>query len=192
MLTNTSPPHASQSAPVDLRPRSRRAALAAFAVLALAGLSGCAVVQSTPPGTAFDTVIEKFGVPTTTCKNADGTVRALWTRQPQGFTAYATKVGPDGKVGPFQQMLTDANFDRMNEGTWSFERVLCEFGPPQRVERAGLGEKNEEVWSYRYMQSATWYSLMYVYLGPDGKQVTRFHPGPDPEHTVWGNGGGRR
>ena len=150
------------------------------------------MVQSMPPGTAFDDVITKFGAPTTTCKNADGTVRALWTQQPYGETASATRVGPDGKVGPFQQMLTDANFDRMNEGTWPLERVLCEFGPPEKVRRTGLGEKNEEVWSYRYMQSSTWYSLMYVYLGPDGKQVTHFHPGPDPLHTVWGEGGGRR
>ena len=192
MFTNASTSNAGYVAPADRLPRTRRATLAAFAVLALAGLSGCAMVQSTPPGTSLDDVMRKFGAPTTTCKNADGTVRALWTQQPQGFTAYATKVGADGKVGPFQQMLTDANFDRMNEGTWPLERVLCEFGPPQRVERAGLGEKNEVVWSYRYMQSSTWYSLMYVYLGRDGKQVTHFHPGPDPEHTVWGDGGGRK
>ena len=192
MNHNATPTTASPLATAGHFPRTRRAALAAWTILALAALSGCAMVQSSPPGTALDEVIVKFGTPTTTCKNDDGTVRALWTQQPQGFTAYATTVGRDGKIGPFRQMLTDANFDRMNEGIWSVERVLCEFGPPQRVERAGLGEMNQVVWSYRYMQSSTWYSLMYVYLGPDGKQVTRFHPGPDPEHTVWGEGGGRR
>lgn len=172
--------------------RAGRLAVAALGAAALAALSGCAMVQSTPAGTPFDDVILKFGPPTTSCKNDDGTLRVLWTQQPQGETAYATTVGKDGKIGPFTQVLTDASFERMKEGVWSLERVLCEFGPPQRVERAGLGNKNEEIWSYRYMQSATWFSLMYVYMGPDGKQVTHFHPGPDPEHTVWGNGGGRR
>ena len=120
-------------------------------------------------------------------QNADGTTRVLWTQQPQGEVAYAASVGSDGKIGPFKQVLTDANFDQLNEGVWPPERVLCEFGPPARVERTGLGEKNEEVWSYRYMESSTWYSLMYVYMGAQGKQVTHFHPGPDPEHTlIWG------
>ena len=172
--------------------RTRRAAMAACAIATLAAISGCAMVTSMPPGSRFDDVVIKFGTPTTQCKNDDGTTNALWTQQPQGETAYATTVARDGTIGPFRQMLTDASFDRMNQGTWQTERVLCEFGPPQRVERAGLGNMNEVVWSYRYMQSETWYSLMYVYLGPDGKQVTRFHPGPDPEHTVWGDGGGRR
>ena len=192
MDTKASPRGTLQSDRVVRHTRVHRTALAAVAVLALAGLSGCAGVQSTPPGTTLDDVMTKFGAPTTTCKNADGSVRVLWTQQPYGETAYATTVGPDGKVGAFQQMLTDANFDRMNEGTWPLERVLCEFGPPQLVERAGLGDKNEEVWSYRYKQSDTWFSLMYVYMGPDGKRVTHFHPGPDPRHTVWGDGGGRR
>lgn len=191
MNTTSTPTGAGQITRASRRASPRRTALAVWAAVTVAGLSGCAVVQSTPPGTPLDAVTAKFGAPTTTCKNTDGTTRMLWTQQPQGETAYATTVGRDGKVGAFQQMLTDANFERMKEGVWPMERVLCEFGPPQRVERAGLGSMNEVVWSYRYMQSETWYSLMYVYLGADGKQVTRFHPGPDPEHTVWGNGGGR-
>lgn len=172
-------------------PRNRhplKALACAGAALATLALAGCAQVQSTPPGTPLADVVAKFGPPTVSCKNANGTTNALWSQQPFGETAYGTTVSPSGTIGPFEQRLTDASFERLRQGTWTPEQLQCEFGPPILIERAGMGEKNEVVWSYRYMQASTWFSLMYVYLGPDGKQVTHFNPGPDPRHTVGGDG----
>lgn len=168
--------------------RSLQALACSATALALLAVAGCAQVQSTPAGTPFADVVAKFGQPTESCKNADGSTAVLWTQQPFGETAFGTTVGTNGTIGNFEQRLTDSSFERLRLGTWTPEQVLCTFGPPIKIERAGIAEKNEVVWSYRYMQASTWFSLMYVYLGPEGKQVTHFNPGPDPLHTVGGDG----
>ena len=31
--------------------------------------------------------------------------------------------------------------------------MLCEFGRPAEIETMGLGEKREQVWSYRYREA---------------------------------------
>ncbi len=157
-------------------------AAAAFA------LAGCAQLQSVPPGTSVAEVEQKFGKPTITCPNADGTQRMIWSQQPMGQYAFGSFISKDGTIVAMKQLLTDAHFDMLAQGKWTDEQVLCEFGPP--AEKVGVGKDKEIVWSYRYKQSGTWNSLMYVFLGADGKQVTHFHPGPDPWYL--GGGEGRR
>ena len=146
-------------------------------LLALA-LGGCAQLQSTQPGTPVAGVIKQFGKPTTTCRNQDGTERLVWSQQPFGHQAWGTNTSKDNTIGPFTQVLTDAHFDVLNTGTWSDERVRCEFGPPANIQ--GIAQGNEKVWAYRSMQFSAWHSMMYVYMGPDGNLANRHNPGPDP------------
>ena len=148
------------------------------AILLVLALGGCAQLQSTTPGTPVADVIKQFGKPTTTCRNPDDTERLVWSQQPFGRYAWGTNTSKDNPIGPFTQVLTDAHFDVLNTGTWSAERVQCEFGPPANIQ--GIAQGNEKVWAYRYMQFSAWQSMMYVYMGPDGNLANRHHPGPDP------------
>ena len=168
-----------------LQPSRFNARYLSVAAVALT-LAGCAQLQSVPSGTSLAEVEQKFGKPTLTCPNSDGSQRVIWSQQPMGETAYGSFIAKDGTIVAMKQLLTDAHFDMLGQGTWTAEQVLCEFGPP--VDKTGVGKGNEIVWSYRYKQSATWYSLMYVFLGADGKQVTHFHPGPDPMYLGGGDG----
>jgi hypothetical protein len=79
-------------------------------------------------------------------------------------------------------VLTDAHFEVLSTGTWSDERVRCEFGPPADI--GGIAKGNEKVWAYRYYESSVWYSLMYVYMGPNGNLANRHNPGPDPAYLL--------
>ena len=151
------------------------------AILLVLALSGCAQLQSTKPGTPVADVLKQFGKPTTVCRNQDGTERLVWSQQPFGQQAWGTNTTKDNTIGPFTQLLTDAHFDLLNNGTWSDERVRCEFGPPANIQ--GISKGDEKVWAYRYMQSSVWYALMYVYMGPEGNLANRHHPGPDPMYT---------
>src|SRR5690606_27747904 len=132
------------------------------------------------PGTPFAQVQAEFGRPNYTCPLPDGGQRIIWSGQPFGQFAWGTNVDAQGRVGEIQQLLTDEHFRVLDEGTWTAEQVLCEFGPPAETESVGMPSVRQVVWSYRYQQSGVWSSLMYVYFGRNGDQVTRHHPGPDP------------
>lgn len=157
-----------------------RSARLALAAAALAGLAACANMAQIPPGTPCADVQAQFGRPNFECPQANGGRRVIWTQQPMGQYAWGTNVGADGRVGQVVPLLTDEHFKVLSEGVWGPDRVRCEFGPPAKIEEAGLGEKREVVWSYRYKENGVWNSLMYVYMSRDGSKLTHFHPGPDP------------
>lgn len=158
----------------------RRACLAA--VLPLTLLYGCASVTSVPPGTPLAQVESQFGRHNYSCPLPEGGERIIWSRQPFGQFAWGTNVDTQGRVGEITPVLTDQNFAKLGTGTWTDQQVLCEFGPPAEVSGVGLPSVRQVVWSYRYLQNGVWNSLMHVYMGPDGTQVTKFHPGPDPAY----------
>ena len=100
------------------------------ALLLVFALGGCAQLQSAKPGTPVADIIKQFGKPTITCRNPDGTERLVWSLQPFGRYAWGTNITKDNTIGPVTQVLTDAHFAVLSTGTWSDERVRCEFGPP--------------------------------------------------------------
>lgn len=157
----------------SLRPGRLALAFASIAVLA-----GCANYQSVTPGMTVTEAIQKLGKPSTTCKQANGTERLIWTMQPYGQYSWGTNTTPQGTVTGVQQLLTDANFQKLATGRWTDQQVLCEFGEP--ANKYGIAKGNEIVWAYRYKQDDVWASMMYVYMGPQGNLVNRFHPAPDP------------
>lgn len=156
--------------------RSVRLALATFSALLL---SACATMQDIPAGTSFVEVQSRHGQPTVECPQGDGSRLVVWSTQPMGHDAWATRVAPDGTVGPVEQVLTDAAFRRVQIGVWTTEQLRCHFGPPADISTVGMPSVRQTVWSYRYMQSGVWYSLMHIYVSDDGV-VLKMHPGPDP------------
>ncbi len=164
--------------------RHYRTVRVTVASIALAGLAACANMTEVPPGSPLSQVQAQFGTPNFECPLADGGRRVIWTQQPMGQYAWGTNVSPDGLIDRVLPLLTDAHFKVLETGDWGPERVRCEFGPPARIDQAGLGEKREVVWSYRYRENSAWNSLMYVYMGRDGNKVTHFHPGPDPMYDA--------
>jgi hypothetical protein len=150
----------------------------ALAVASVAILAGCVNYQSVKPGMSVAEAIQKLGKPSTTCKRDDGTERLIWTMQPYGQYSWGTNTTPNGTVVGLEQLLTDANFQKLATGRWTDKQVLCEFGEPANT--YGIAKGHEIVWAYRYKQDFVWASMMYVYMGPQGNLVNRFHPAPDP------------
>jgi hypothetical protein len=153
----------------------------AAALAVLVSLAGCANMNTLPAGTPLSTIEQKYGQPSYTCTQPDGQHRAVWSQMPSGEYAWGTAIGADGRAGPVVSVLTDEHFSRLAQGSWTPDAVRCEFGPPYRIDEAGLGEKREVTWGYRYMQSNK-HSVMWIYMGRDGNQVTKFHPAPDERY----------
>ena len=146
-------------------------------------LAGCASITATPPGTPLAQVTAQFGAPTLECTDRQGHDRVIWSQQPLGQYAWGATVDAHGRVQGIEPILTDEHFQVLKQGVWTAEQVRCEFGPPALIDSAGLPSVRQIVWNYRYKQDHVWDSLMYVFMGPDGRQVTKFHPGPDPMYN---------
>lgn len=155
-----------------------RGVLASGLALALAACGGNMALL--PANTPLDSIVREYGKPTQTCTTDSGQQRVLWTQQPFGQYAWGANITPDGRAERVELVLSNEHFERLREGVWTPERVLCEFGPPAKIDKVGLPSSRQIVWNYRYRENGVWNSLMYVYFGTDGKKVTHFNPGPDP------------
>jgi hypothetical protein len=161
-------------------PTFTRIGKAAAAATSVVLVAACGTMADVPPGTPLHQIEAKYGRPTYSCPAENGGQRLIWSMQPMGQYAWGTHVDAAGNTDRIQPLLTDEHFRVLASGTWSPEQVRCEFGPPAEITSVGLPSSSQIVWGYRYRQSHTWNSLMYVYFGADGSKVTRFHPGPDP------------
>lgn len=143
-------------------------------------LVACGSLADTPANTPLARVVAQYGSPTLQCTNAQGQSRVIWSQQPLGQYAWGGEVDAQGRVQHITQLLTDAHFKILDQGTWTPDAVQCEFGPPAFIDTVGLPSNRQWVYNYRYKQDHVWNSLMFVFFDPDTGHVTRHHPGPDP------------
>jgi outer membrane protein assembly factor BamE (lipoprotein component of BamABCDE complex) len=97
----------------------------------------------------------------------DGTRTLDYPRQPEGWTNYVIKIGPDGKMSSLRQLLNEDNFARIQPGM-DTQRVRDTLGRPAEQKRYDL--KKEEVWSWRY-KPVNESRLFTVTFGADGRVV---------------------
>ncbi len=112
-------------------------------------------------------VRKQFGDPVTVTLAADGTRTLDYPRQPEGWTNYVIKIGPDGKMSSLRQLLNEDNFARIRPGMES-QQVRDTLGRPAEQKRYEL--KKEEVWSWRY-KPVNESRLFTVTFGPEGKVI---------------------
>lgn len=143
--------------------------------LAAALLAGCASpwqAAGLPPGTARDQVLAAAGTPTGVVQLPAGGERLQYTLQPLGRFAYMFDLDPGGKLLGARQVLTAAEFARIEMGTWTRAEVEREFGPPAQIET--FTSWTGPVMTYRWLDGRD--NMLYlVYLDPQGI-VRRAHP----------------
>ena len=77
-------------------------------------------------------VRQQFGEPATVVERADGSKRLEYPRQPEGKANYLIEIGADGKMSALRQLLTPANFARVQPGQSETE-VRELLGRPAKV-----------------------------------------------------------
>lgn len=117
-------------------------------LLAAIGIPACDyfALQELKPGvsTAQD-VRQKMGAPNQEWRNEDGSVTWEYSRQPEGVDCYMATIGPDQILRGMEQVLTEANFARIQPGMTPQE-VQRRLGKPARKEFFEL--KQQHVWSW--------------------------------------------
>ena len=147
-----------------------------LAFAAAAVLAGCANpwnVVNAAPGTPRDAVIARAGQPARVVPLADGGQRLQYTLQPLGRYAFNVDLDPAGRVTSARQVLTEANFQRIEPGRWSRADVEREFGPPALVDH--VTSFRGDVLTYRWAERNE-PMFYWVYVDPQGV-VQRAHPG---------------
>lgn len=146
-----------------------------FASLALL-LAGCAANpfngSDIRPGTSRAEVVARMGPPTRVLPLPGGE-RLQYSLQPFGRWMWAVDLDARGQVVQAGQMLTEANFNRIQPG-WTREQVERDFGPPAWTER--VASWNGTVMTYRWRDIVNTDMFYFVYVDP-GNVVRRAHPG---------------
>jgi hypothetical protein len=156
----------------------KKTALAAALVLAALSLSACALLRRPPPpGAPLAEVTAALGQPDASYPEPDGGRLLEYRGQPMGQFQHMARIGPDGRLVSYEQVLTSENFAKVKVDHWTKDDVLRHFGRPAEFSRVGF--HNYEVWSYRYKEAGVWNSMMHVHFDQQGV-VRQMLNGPDP------------
>lgn len=142
-------------------------------------LAGCAALSGPPlrPGDPAAAVTARMGRPTAEYR-LDGGQLLEFATGPFGQFTYMARIGADGKLASFEQVLTGEKFATIQIGSATKDDVLRTIGHP--AETSTLPRQQLEVWSYRYKEAGVWDSLMHVHFDHAGI-VRMMQNGPDPE-----------
>lgn len=148
----------------------RTPAAAALAALLLA-LAACDAqrIEKLEEGVATEADVRRqFGTPHEAWAEPDGTRVLEYPRQPEGFTNYRITIGPDGRMHSLRQLLTPANFARIQPGMDKLA-VMQTLGRAARSQAYAL--KGEEVWDWRFKDGPST-RLFSVTFDPQGRVVS--------------------
>ncbi len=156
----------------------------AATVFALANLNSCATWGTAPvhAGQTEAEVVARLGQPTQVYQ--DGASRLLeYMHGPMGQTTEMARIGPDGKLAAFEQVLTMQTFAKIKVGEADKNSVLRTIGAPSETRFYAAAQL--EAWSYPFKENGVWDSLMSVYFDKAGV-VRKLENGPDPRFTFGG------
>jgi hypothetical protein len=163
--------HPSSASPMQFIKKTLWIAFLGIFLSACAGIGSRAVAI----GESESQVISKLGNPSNIYK--EGTSRLLeYKTGPWGQRTYMARIGPDGKLVSYEQVLTNEKFASIAVGSATKDDVLRRVGSPS--ETSYLSLKNLEVWSYPYKESDIWNSVMHVHFDQRGI-VHSLQSGPD-------------
>ena len=120
----------------------------------------------------------KFGEPERIWEGANGARIFEYNRQPAGHRNYMITIGTDGKMSALRQVLTPANFAKVQPGMM-MEEVRKLLGKPGKVVPYEL--KRETYYNWRYLADQNNTSMIFSVVMDGDMKVLRTETGLDPE-----------
>lgn len=158
---------------------------ALFLALTLAGCDPQRISELEEGVATEANVKARFGQPENVWDGPGGERIFEYNRQPAGHKNYMISIGPDGRMTALRQVLTPANFAKVQPGMM-MEDVRKLLGKPARKTPYEL--KREIAWDWRYMEPPNTSLIFTVWFSPDYR-VLRTGTSPDQEAPA--NIGGR-
>ena len=94
-------------------------------------------------------VRRQFGEPAQIIERADGSKVLAYPRQPEGATNVEITIGADGKMSALRQLLTSANFAKVQPGM-DQAAVSGLLGKHAKAVRYAM-KPDEEIWQWRFV-----------------------------------------
>lgn len=139
-------------------------------------LAGCAGPPPAP-GTPAAEVQQRLGRPTGSYPN-DADTMLEYAYGPWGQYTWMARIGPDGRLVSYEQVLTSEKFATVKPGKDDKDSILRTFGRPAQVTH--YASVDGDVWLYRYKEQDVWNSMMSVEFNRSGV-VQAMVNGPDEE-----------
>ena len=154
-----------------------RLARPALVLAFLFQLSGCPALLAPPvnPGDTEAAVLARLGQPRHRYQDGDAHVLE-YSSGPWGQRTWMARIGADGQLESYQQVLSTPVFATLIVGKATKEDVLRTIGTPS--ETTYFSRIDREVWTYPYKESNAWDSLMHVYFDQQGI-MRQMQNGPD-------------
>ena len=111
-----------------------------------------------------------MGQPEVVLEEEDGTRLLQYPQGPEGARTWLFKIGGDGKLLDYKQLLTQENFAAIQTGM-SRDDVRWLLGKPRTMVPFPL--KNEEVWDWRYLETNPEQRFFNVHFDRSTGRVTR-------------------
>ncbi len=147
----------------------------------LLALVGCDQqrIQELEEGVATEADVRaKFGEPEKIWDGEAGARIFEYNRQPAGHRNYMITIGTDGKMSALRQVLTPANFAKVQPGMM-MEDVRKLLGRPAKVVPYEL--KKETYYNWRYLTDQNNTSMIFSAVMDSNLKVLRTETGLDPE-----------
>ena len=130
----------------------------------------------------------KFGEPEKILEGENGARIFEYNRQPSGHRNYMITIGTDGKMSALRQVLTPANFAKVQPGMM-MEEVRKLLGKPGKVVPYEL--KKETYYNWRYLADQNNTSMIFSVVMSGDMKVLRTETGLDPEDPKSGMTGSK-
>jgi hypothetical protein len=148
------------------------------ALLSLAGCDQQRIIELEEGVATEADVRTKFGEPEKIWEGANGARIFEYNRQPAGHRNYMITIGTDGKMSALRQVLTPANFAKVQPGMM-MEDVRKLLGKPGKVIPYEL--KKETYYNWRYLADQNNTSMIFSAVMDGNLKVIRTETGLDPE-----------
>ena len=139
-----------------------------FATLACTALLTSCALAPVQPGMSQADVLKRYGTPTRIVPLNSGT-RLQYSTEPAGQSVVMVDLDAAGKVVNARQVMTPAEFSKVQPGQWTREDVEREFGRPASVDR--VASWPGDIMTYRWLSSNIYDMYFWVYL--DGRNVVQ-------------------
>jgi Domain of unknown function (DUF4309) len=148
------------------------------AILSLAGCDQQRIIELEEGVATEADVRTKFGEPEKIWDGENGARIFEYNRQPLGHQNYMISIGTDGKMSALRQVLTPANFAKVQPGMM-MENVRKMLGKPAKVITYDL--KKETYYNWRYLTDQNNTSMIFSAVMDSNLRVLRTETGLDPE-----------
>jgi len=150
---------------------------AVLALLAVLALSACDVhneLELVPGQSTEADVRQRFGTPEAVWEGASGARVYEYNRQPAGHRNFMATIGADGVLVSFDQVLTPANFARVQVGM-PMEAVRRMLGKPMQVTPYALKGETHYDWRYLDGPNASDSKIFTVVFDQDLRVLSTLH-----------------